>query len=60
MNKHIPTSLLLLLAAVFALSPFAIDSYLPAIPIIAGALGVNTSLVASLSVSMSSEWLSAN
>ncbi|MBC7005264.1 multidrug effflux MFS transporter [Photobacterium sp. BZF1] len=46
MNKHIPTSLLLLLAAVFALSPFAIDSYLPAIPIIAGDLGVNTSLVA--------------
>ncbi|WP_052260954.1 multidrug effflux MFS transporter [Photobacterium gaetbulicola] len=46
MNKHIPTSLLLLLAAVFALSPFAIDSYLPAIPTIAGDLGVNTSLVA--------------
>ena len=46
MNKHIPTSLLLLLAAVFALSPFAIDSYLPAIPIIASDLGVNTSLVA--------------
>ena len=46
MNKHIPTSLLLLLAAVFALSPFAIDSYLPAIPTIAGDLGVKTSLVA--------------
>ncbi|MGF1757259.1 multidrug effflux MFS transporter [Photobacterium sagamiensis] len=46
MNKQIPTSLLLLLAAVFAMSPFAIDSYLPAIPVMAGDLNIETSLVA--------------
>jgi len=46
MNKKIPTSLLILLAAVFAMSPFAIDSYLPAIPVMAADLNIETSMVA--------------
>lgn len=46
MKQAIPKKLLLLLAAIFALSPFAIDGYLPAIPIIAQDLNSETSLVA--------------
>ena len=46
MTKKISTPLLLLLASVFAMSPFAIDGYLPAIPSLANELGVKTSLVA--------------
>ncbi|MFS1437337.1 Bcr/CflA family efflux MFS transporter [Shewanella sp. 10N.286.48.A6] len=45
MNKHISTSLLFLLAAVSALSPFAIDSYLSAIPIIAAELNSDIAFV---------------
>lgn len=40
------TPLLILLAAVFAMSPFAIDSYLPAIPLMAKDLNIDISLVA--------------
>ena len=46
MKKNISMSLLLLLAAIFAMSPFAIDSYLSAIPVIADDLNTETSLVA--------------
>ncbi|AGH80285.1 major facilitator superfamily permease [Psychromonas sp. CNPT3] len=46
MIKTISTPLLILLASVFAMTPFAIDSYLPAIPSIANELGVETSFVA--------------
>ena len=46
MNKKMSTPLLLLLAAVFAMSPFAIDSYLPAIPMMAADLNIETSMVA--------------
>lgn len=51
MTKKITTPLLILLASVFAMTPFAIDGYLPAIPTIAHELSVNTSLVA-VSVSL--------
>ncbi len=46
MKTNISMPLLLLLAAIFAMTPFAIDSYLPAIPMIADDLNTNTSLVA--------------
>lgn len=46
MNKKMSTSLIILLAAVFAMSPFAIDSYLPAIPVMATDLNIETSMVA--------------
>ena len=46
MKKNITTPLILLFAAVFAITPFAIDSYLPAIPVIAEDLNTQTSLVA--------------
>ncbi|MCW8330153.1 multidrug effflux MFS transporter [Photobacterium sp. SDRW27] len=46
MKKKMSTSLLVLLAAVFAMSPFAIDSYLPAIPVMAADLNIETSMVA--------------
>ena len=46
MNQKMSTPLLVLLAAVFAMSPFAIDSYLPAIPFMAADLNVDTSMVA--------------
>ncbi len=46
MNKKMSTSLIMLLAAVFAMSPpFAIDSYLPAIPAMAADLNIETSMV---------------
>lgn len=45
MNKKMSTSLIILLAAVFAMSPFAIDSYLPAIPAMAADLNIETSMV---------------
>ncbi|QUM76759.1 multidrug effflux MFS transporter [Moritella sp. 24] len=47
MNK----TLILTLAAVFALTPFTIDSYLPAIPTMANAMGVDISLM-SITVSL--------
>ena len=46
MKKNISLPLLLLLATIFAMSPFAIDSYLSAIPVIADDLNTETSLVA--------------
>nr|WP_255484182.1 MFS transporter [Agarivorans sp. B2Z047] len=46
MQQRISKKLIILLASVFAITPYAIDSYLPAIPIIATDFGVNTSLVA--------------
>ena len=46
MKKNITTPLIVLFAAIFAISPFAIDSYLPAIPVIADDLNSETSLVA--------------
>ncbi|MFT6985269.1 MAG: DHA1 family bicyclomycin/chloramphenicol resistance-like MFS transporter, partial [Psychromonas sp.] len=46
MKNNISMSLLLLLASIFAMSPFAIDSYLSAIPVIADDLNTQTSLVA--------------
>lgn len=46
MKTNISMPLLLLLAAIFAMTPFAIDSYLPAIPMIADDLNTQTSLVA--------------
>ncbi|MDO6685969.1 MULTISPECIES: multidrug effflux MFS transporter [unclassified Agarivorans] len=46
MQHKISKKLILLLASVFAMTPYAIDSYLPAIPIIANDFDVNTSLVA--------------
>lgn len=42
---QIPMKLVLLLASIFALSPYAIDSYLPAIPTISDHLNVDTSQV---------------
>ncbi|GIU52981.1 multidrug effflux MFS transporter [Shewanella sp. KT0246] len=51
MQQSISKSLILLLAAVFAMTPYAIDSYLPAIPIIATDFNVDTSLIA-ITVSM--------
>ncbi|QUM80607.1 multidrug effflux MFS transporter [Moritella sp. 5] len=47
MNK----TLIVTLAAVFALTPFTIDSYLPAMPTIANAMGVDISLM-SVTVSL--------
>jgi len=46
MEKHITKSIVVLLAAISAITPFAIDSYLPAIPVIASDLHKDTSLVA--------------
>ncbi|WP_406611325.1 multidrug effflux MFS transporter [Agarivorans sp. JK6] len=46
MQQRISKKLIILLASVFAMTPYAIDSYLPAIPIIATDFGVSTSLVA--------------
>ena len=46
MKKNISTSLIILFAAIYAISPFAIDSYLPAIPIIANDLHTDISYVA--------------
>ncbi|UJF16898.1 multidrug effflux MFS transporter [Vibrio sp. SS-MA-C1-2] len=48
---QIPMRLVLLLASIFALSPYAIDSYLPAIPIISQHLNVETAQV-SITVSI--------
>ena len=44
-------TLILTLAAVFALTPFTIDSYLPAMPTMANAMGVDISLM-SVTVSL--------
>lgn len=46
MSKILSLPLLVLLASIFALSPFAIDTYLPAIPNIAVELKVNSEWVA--------------
>ena len=46
MNKYISTPLLFLLAGISALSPFATDGYLSAIPIIAKDLNTDISMVA--------------
>ncbi|WP_409439542.1 multidrug effflux MFS transporter [Psychromonas sp. GE-S-Ul-11] len=46
MSKHISTSLLLLLAGISALTPFATDGYLSAIPIMAKDLNTDISMVA--------------
>ncbi|HBV75463.1 MULTISPECIES: multidrug effflux MFS transporter [Vibrio] len=46
MSKSISASLIVLLASVFALSPFSIDTYLPAIPTIASELNVEINWVA--------------
>ncbi|MBD1574300.1 multidrug effflux MFS transporter [Vibrio sp. S17_S38] len=46
MSKSISASLIVLLASVFALSPFSIDTYLPAIPTIASDLNVEINWVA--------------
>lgn len=46
MKKNISTTSIILFAAIFAITPFAIDSYLPAIPVIAADLNSETSLVA--------------
>ncbi|WP_394132290.1 multidrug effflux MFS transporter [Shewanella maritima] len=51
MQQSISKSLILLLAAVYAMTPYAIDSYLPAIPIIATDFNVDTSMIA-ITVSM--------
>ncbi|MGL6259697.1 multidrug effflux MFS transporter [Vibrio sp. WXL103] len=51
MQPTISKRLIVLLASVFAMTPFAIDSYLPAIPTIAGALEVNTAMI-SITVSI--------
>ncbi|GLS92456.1 bicyclomycin/multidrug efflux system [Psychromonas marina] len=51
MQTTIPIKLILLLAAVFAMTPFAINSYLPAVPLIATDMGVNTSTI-SITVSI--------
>lgn len=57
-NLHVPNEngnmskrLILTLAAVFALTPFTIDSYLPAIPTMANEMGVDISLM-SVTVSL--------
>ncbi|WP_028864837.1 multidrug effflux MFS transporter [Psychromonas aquimarina] len=49
--KTISKTLILTLAAVFAISPFAIDSYLPAMPSMAAAMQVDISMV-SVTVSL--------
>lgn len=46
MNKYISTPLLLLLASISALTPFATDGYLSAIPIMAKDLNTDISMVA--------------
>ncbi|MEZ9904793.1 multidrug effflux MFS transporter [Vibrio breoganii] len=51
MKNSISRSLVVLLAAVFAMTPFAIDSYLPAIPSIANELNVDTAMI-SITVSI--------
>ncbi|MDR9828936.1 multidrug effflux MFS transporter [Vibrio sp. FNV 38] len=51
MNNSISRRLIVLLAAVFAMTPFAIDSYLPAIPSIARELNVDTAMI-SITVSI--------
>ncbi|MFV0573985.1 MAG: multidrug effflux MFS transporter [Vibrio sp.] len=51
MTKSVPKSLIVLLASVFALSPFSIDTYLPAIPTITADLDVNIHWV-SMTVSL--------
>ncbi|WP_427977389.1 multidrug effflux MFS transporter [Agarivorans sp.] len=51
MQHSISKQLVVFLAAVFAMTPYAIDSYLPAIPSIAESFGVKTSMVA-VTVSM--------
>ncbi|QIA64860.1 Bcr/CflA family efflux MFS transporter [Vibrio astriarenae] len=51
MNNTVSKTLVALLAAVFAMTPFAIDSYLPAIPTIADELNVGTGMV-SITVSI--------
>lgn len=51
MKNSISRSLVVLLAAVFAMTPFAIDSYLPAIPSIAKELNVDTAMI-SITVSI--------
>ncbi|GAL11584.1 multidrug resistance transporter Bcr/CflA family [Vibrio astriarenae] len=51
MNNTVSKTLVALLAAVFAMTPFAIDSYLPAIPTIADELNVGTAMV-SITVSI--------
>jgi len=50
-THSIPKPLLVTLASVFAISPFAIDSYLPAMPTMAEYMGVNISLM-SVTVSL--------
>ncbi|WP_105903324.1 multidrug effflux MFS transporter [Vibrio gangliei] len=51
MAKSVPKSLIVLLACVFALSPFSIDTYLPAIPTITSQLNVDIHWV-SMTVSL--------
>jgi DHA1 family bicyclomycin/chloramphenicol resistance-like MFS transporter len=51
MQKKITIKLIVLLAAVFAMTPFAINSYLPAVPLIADEMGVNISTI-SITVSI--------
>ncbi|MGY5449577.1 multidrug effflux MFS transporter [Agarivorans sp. MS3-6] len=51
MQQLISKKLVFMLAAVFAMTPFAIDSYLPAIPLIAEDFSVNTSMI-SMTVSL--------
>ncbi|WP_428773877.1 multidrug effflux MFS transporter [Vibrio sp.] len=51
MNKTLSNKVVLLLAAVFAMTPFAIDSYLPSITSIARDLKVDTAMV-SITVSL--------
>lgn len=51
MNNTVSKTLVALLAAVFAMTPFAIDSYLPAIPTIVDELNVGTAMV-SITVSI--------
>ncbi|WP_372883019.1 hypothetical protein [Psychromonas sp.] len=55
MDKHITKSIVVLLAAISAITPFAIDGYLPAIPVIAGVLHSKTSMV-----SIHRVWLMVN
>lgn len=50
-NKKVSKALIITLACIYAVSPFAIDSYLPALPIIAGEMQVDISLL-SVTVSL--------
>lgn len=50
-SYSVSRALILTLAAVFAISPFAIDSYLPAMPAMAQSMGVDISMV-SVTVSL--------